>query len=131
MGRTPLAGVTWQGLHYLEGFRRLGHDVHYVEDTGDWGYDPEHDTTSDDGRYAIDYISRIMQWCGLPDRWAYRPAPPGGGPFGRSPPAARGGGTFGLSDSRLSRVFERADALINLCGATVLREEHLRVPVRI
>ena len=118
MGRTPLAGVTWQVLHYVEGFRRLGHDVYYVEDTGDWGYDPEHDTTTEDGSYAVDYISRIMRWCGLPDRWAYRPAAPGSG-------------TFGLSDTRLSQVFERADALVNLCGATVLRDEHLRVPVRI
>jgi len=34
MGRMPLAGVAWQALHYLEGFRRLGADVYYVEDTG-------------------------------------------------------------------------------------------------
>ena len=36
MGRTPFAGVAWQALHYLEGFRRLGHDVYYIEDTNDW-----------------------------------------------------------------------------------------------
>ena len=24
VGRMPLAGVTWQALHYVEGFRRLG-----------------------------------------------------------------------------------------------------------
>src|SRR5262249_22477629 len=40
MGRTPFAGVAWQVLHYLEGFRRLGCEVYYVEDTGDWPYDP-------------------------------------------------------------------------------------------
>jgi hypothetical protein len=34
MGLLPYAGVTWQILHYLEGFRRLGHDVYYIEDTG-------------------------------------------------------------------------------------------------
>lgn len=118
MGRTPLAGVTWQVLHYLEGFRRLGHEVYYVEDTGDWSYDPEHHTVTEDCSYAVDYISRLMAWCGLPDRWAYRAAAPGGR-------------LFGLSESRVSRVFERADALVNLCGATVLRDEHLRVPVRI
>ena len=27
LGRTPLAGVSWQVLHFLEGFRRLGYDV--------------------------------------------------------------------------------------------------------
>jgi len=41
MGRTPFAGVAWQVLHYVEGLRRLGCEVHYVEDTGDWPYDPE------------------------------------------------------------------------------------------
>ena len=30
-----------------------------------------------------------------------------------------------------SQPTKRADALVNLCGATVLRDEHLRVPVRI
>lgn len=39
MGRMPVAGVTWQALQYLEGFRRLGFDVHYVEDTGEWSYE--------------------------------------------------------------------------------------------
>ena len=50
MGRTPFAGVAWQVLHYLEGFRRLGCDVYYVEDTGDWPYDPDQDAITDDCR---------------------------------------------------------------------------------
>jgi len=36
----PLAGVTWQFLHYLVGLRRLGFDPYYVEDSGRWVYDP-------------------------------------------------------------------------------------------
>ncbi len=44
MGRTPVAGVAWQALHYLEGFRRLGCDIFYVEDTGHWPYDAEQNT---------------------------------------------------------------------------------------
>ena len=118
MGRTPFAGVAWQVLHYLEGFRRLGYDVYYVEDTGDWPYDPEQNTITDDCSYTVNYIARLMAWCGLPDRWAYRAV-------------AQGGRTYGLSESQLSRLFEQADALVNLTGATVLRDEHLRVPVRI
>jgi hypothetical protein len=118
MGRTPLAGVAWQVLHYLEGFRRLGFDVYYIEDTGDWPYDPEQNTTTDDCRYAVNHIEQLMAWCGLSDRWAYR--------F-----AEQGGSTFGLSESQVLRLFERADALVNLTGATVLRAEHLHVPVRI
>jgi hypothetical protein len=118
MGRSPFAGVAWQVLHYLEGFRRLGHDVFYVEDTGDWPYDPEQETITNDPRYTVRYIARLMAWCGLPDQWAYRAA-------------AQGGRTYGLSELEVARLIERADVLVNLTGATVLRDEHLRVPVRI
>jgi hypothetical protein len=117
MGRTPFAGVAWQVLHYLEGFRRLGCNVVYVEDTGDWSYDPEQNTITNDPRYTVSYIARLMAWCGLPDRWAYR--------------CTATGTTFGLPEAQVSRVFEQADALVNLTGATVLRDQHLRVPVRI
>ena len=41
LGHIPLAGIAWQALHYLEGFRRLSCDVHYVEDTGAWPYQPK------------------------------------------------------------------------------------------
>ncbi len=30
----PLAGVTYQFLHYLIGLRRLGYDPYYIEDSG-------------------------------------------------------------------------------------------------
>ncbi len=36
----PLAGVTYQFLHYLIALRRLGYDPYYVEDSGRWVYDP-------------------------------------------------------------------------------------------
>jgi len=35
----PLAGVTYQFLHYLMGLRRLGYDPYYIEDSGRWIYD--------------------------------------------------------------------------------------------
>src|SRR5688500_7698009 len=34
MSRKPVAGVVWQVLHYLLGFRQLGYDVYYVEAHG-------------------------------------------------------------------------------------------------
>lgn len=109
LGRDPLAGVAWQVLHYLEGFRRLGHDVYYVEDTGDW---------ADDCSQIVDYIARLMEWCGLQDRWAYRAA-------------SLDGLCFGLSEFQILRLFEKADAIVNLTASTLLREEHLQVPARI
>jgi hypothetical protein len=118
VGGMPVAGVTWQFAHYLEGLRRLGVDVYYVEDTGTWPYDVDQNTVTDDCRYAVSYLGKVMERYGFEDRWAYRAAPPDGR-------------TFGLSQSRVARLFEEADALINITGSTVLRPEHQRVPVRI
>jgi hypothetical protein len=116
MGRMPVAGVTWQVLQYLEGFRRLGFTVYYVEDTGTWPYDPDRNTITDDSKYAVNCIHSVMARYGFSERWAYR---------------AVDGRVFGLSASALRRLFERAGVLVNLTGATVLRAEHQRVPVRI
>lgn len=35
IGRYPLGGVTWCSLMYLLGLRALGHEVFYIEDTGE------------------------------------------------------------------------------------------------
>src|SRR5437899_12602600 len=118
MGRTPFAGVAWQALHYVKGFRRLGFDVYYVEDSGEWAYDPEQNTVSHDCTYALNYISRLMTWCGLPDRWAYRAVEPERA-------------IFGLSESQFRESFQCSDAFINLIGSTILRVDHLLVPLLI
>lgn len=109
LGRDPLAGVAWQVLHYLEGFRRLGHEVYYVEDTGEW---------ADDCNQIANYIARLMKWYGFQDRWAYRAM-------------SLDGLSFGLSEVQLLRLFKKADAIINLTASTLLREEHLQIPIRI
>ena len=130
MGQTPLAGVSLQVLQYLEGFRRLGCECYYVEDTNEWPFNPEL-TTFDYGEaqnavnceYAVNYVSRVMTSYGFGDRWAYRPRMD-----------ARHdcrGRFFGLSDSRVVSIFRNADILFNLTGSTRLLEEHLRVPVRV
>lgn len=118
MGSTPFAGVAWQVMHYIEGFRRMGCDVYYVEDTGTWPYNPEANTITDDCSYTVNYIARLMSWCGMADRWAYRAA-------------SQDNPVFGLSQMQLSRLFARADALVNLTGSTILKDEHLRIPIRI
>jgi hypothetical protein len=118
MGRTPFAGVAWQVLHYLEGLRRLGFDVYYVEDTGDWPYDAEQNTVSEDPGYTLRYIARLLDWMKIPDRWAYVAA-------------SQDNRVYGLPARELAGLYRRAAALVNLTGATVLRPEHQQVPVRI
>ena len=80
LGRTPLAGVSWQVLHYLEGFRRLGYDIYYIEDTGGWAYNPRRKTDDNESeytyaincQYAVNYVAKLMSSFGLQDGWAYR-----------------------------------------------------------
>jgi hypothetical protein len=36
----PLGGVTWDYLQYPLGLARMGHDVYYFEDSGQWPNDP-------------------------------------------------------------------------------------------
>ncbi len=118
LGRTPLAGVAWQVLHYLEGLRRLGCDVYYVEDTDSWPYDPDRNDVVNDCRYAVRTIARMTARFGFEGRWAYRAGP-------------EGGQWHGMTAARVADLFRRADALVNLTGATVLTDAHMRVPVRI
>jgi hypothetical protein len=118
LGAMPFAGVAWQVLQYLEGFRRLGHDVFYLEDTGSWPYDPERDTVSDDARPTIAYVARLVERVGLGEAWAYRDV-------------VEGGKTHGASEQQLNQRLGSADALVNVSGVTLLSEEHMRVPVRI
>jgi hypothetical protein len=118
MAEMPFAGVAWQVLHYLEGLRRLGHEVVYVEDTGNWPYDPDLDTVTDDGSGAARRLERILAAAGFGDRWAFVNA-------------AREGEVWGIGQERMAAAIAAAEALVNLSGATVLKEAHLDVPVRI
>jgi hypothetical protein len=115
LGGNPFAGIAWQVLHYLEGLRRLGCQVAYVEDTQAWPYDPERNAIVADPGHAASYLERVIgRLPAVP--WAY--VPPEGRPLGLSP-------------AGLKRTFAQADALVNLSGATVLRESHMAVPVRV
>src|SRR5579884_712715 len=117
-GRIPFAGMVWEALHYLEGFRRLGHDIYYVEDSAHWPYFPDETTTTEQACLnTAEYIGRMMTWCGMPDKWAYRTV-------------AQENRVYGLSETQFADLFRTADLVINLAGSTSLREEHLRVPIR-
>jgi hypothetical protein len=116
IARMPMAGIAWQALHYLEGFRRCGYDAYYVEDCWEWPYDAERDTATDDPTFTVDYLAKLMRWAGFDGRWVYR------GPTRE---------VFGVSAEAYGRLLREADGLVNVTGGTELLEEHLRVPVRI
>jgi hypothetical protein len=67
--------------------------------------------------YNVGFLRRAMESHDFAGRWAYWDA--------------INDEWHGLSRERVSRLYREADALINLCGATRLREEHLSCPIRI
>jgi hypothetical protein len=72
--RGPVGGMAWSDLHYFMGLVDLGHDVYFVEDSGDspWCcYDPRRDTTDTDPTYGLGFAKSIFKRVGLDDRWAY------------------------------------------------------------
>jgi hypothetical protein len=116
-GQYPLAGVAWQAIHYVVGLTRLGYDVYYVEDSGAPPYDPRIKSVVEDCAYNVAFVQRMMERFDLGDHWVYWDL-------------ARNT-CYGLSRDQLLRLYREADALLNLCGATRLREEHFHCPVRI
>jgi hypothetical protein len=119
MGRCPFGGQTWLYLNWLRGFQRLGHDVYYVEDDATWPYDPRADRIVDDPSYAAEYLDRVTRKIGLPGKWAYRPL------FRGTTEC------YGMSASALRRLYASCDAILNICGATVLNDDHAKAPRRI
>ena len=113
MGRCPFGGQSWLYLNWLRGLARLGHEVWYVEDDATWPYDPRVDAISDDPGYAVAHIDGLLKRVGLEGRWAYRA-------LYRSRDEV-----YGLPLARLLELYRDCDALLNVCGATVLNEDHL------
>lgn len=114
----PLAGVTWQFLHYMIGLRRLGYDPYYVEDSGRWIYDPYLNDISPDATRNIEAVAPILEKYGFSDRWIFR---------GQYP----GGRTYGISEAALQNLLKEADAFLNVTGAQEMREEYLACKRRI
>jgi hypothetical protein len=118
MGRVPFAGQTWLYLGWLRALAGLGHDVYYIEDDTVWPYDPEANAVTDDCRYAVGHIARSMEAIGMGDRWAFRLAD-------------RANACWGMSEKSIAALYRSCDALLNVVGATDLREDQLLAPLRI
>jgi hypothetical protein len=114
----PLAGVTYQFLHYLVALRRLGYDAYYVEDSGRWIYDPRINDLSPDASGNIDAVAPILEQHGFAGRWGFRGAYPDGQ-------------CYGMSEGEILRLYREADAFLNVTGAQEIREEHFACPRRI
>src|SRR4029077_2118242 len=103
IARYPFGGVTWCSLMYLLGLRALGHEVFYVEDTGECVYDPVLNTRSLDPSYGTHYIHQSLEPYGFGDRWSF---------------VNYDGGYHGRSADEVRRFAAEADLFINLSGGS-------------
>ena len=73
--RYPLGGYAWQMAHYLLGFRALGHDVWFYEDTGelncDFAYNPLTNEFAPSYEYGISATANFFNKIGFEDRWVF------------------------------------------------------------
>jgi hypothetical protein len=114
----PLAGVTYQFLHYLIGLRKLGYDPYYIEDSGRWLYDPSINEFSPDATGNLELVVPVLEAHGFGDRWAFRGNYPDGKCYGRT-------------ESQILQLYRDADAFLNVTGAQEIRDEHLACRRRI
>ena len=114
IARYPFGGVTWCSLMYLLGLRELGHEVFYVEDTGECVYDPIQNARSLDPGYGTSYIHEALAPFGLGDRWAF----------------VNYDGTYhGRGVDEVRRYCADADLFLNLSGGSWFwRDEYSLIP---
>jgi len=105
----PVAGVAWDYLQYVHGLVDLGHDVTYLEDTGQWVYAPGARTFTDDASANVAHLDRVMRHGGRAAPWAFRD------PHGR---------LLGMDESALRARCRDADLFLNVSGACWLRDEY-------
>jgi hypothetical protein len=107
----PLGGLTWHYLHYVLGLARLGHEVLYLEDSGQWPYNPEEGGTGRSCDFNVRYLGAVMERYDMGDRWAYR--------------FVWTGEWFGMPDDEREAFVESADLVLNVSG-TLERPQELR-----
>jgi hypothetical protein len=118
IGRQPLPGQVWYWVHHLLGFRRLGHEVYFLEESGDYPYSFDFETLeeSHDPDTAARTLARCLARFGLGDRWAYRVDDT----------------ALGIGAGEFSEICAAADVLVaQSTSVWRWRPEYLRIPIRV
>src|SRR5262245_54807496 len=99
--RFPVGGYVWQAAHYLQGFRALGYDVWFYEDTAAYAlaYNPLTDEYGLTYDYGLAAAARFLEHMGLGDHWGFVDAPHQM--------------AYGLGAGRLLELLREADLLVN------------------
>jgi len=115
IGQYAFGGVMWDYIQYALGFRALGHEVWYLEDTGAWAYDPVKMEPSADCSHNTAYLARVMPDFDMGERWLYR--------------NAADGTWHGAAGAE--KILASADVLANVSGACWLQPETASIPLKL
>lgn len=105
----PLGGVMWDYLAFVRGFERLGADVLYLEDTGQWLYDVRQATFTPDATHNLALLDDVFGRHAPSASWSVR---------------APDGAYHGVPRDAVRRFCAQADLLLNVSGCCWLREEY-------
>lgn len=114
-----MGGVAWDYLNVLIGFKQLGYDVYYFEDSGEWPYllEPANGSWIGDCPVPIiKHLNKTLAAFELKDKWAYR--------------YPITGKWYGITNEMRKDVISTADMLINVSG-TLERPEEYRIIKRL
>jgi len=117
IGLYPTGGVTWDYIQYPLGLKMQGHDVYYIEDTGQYSNYRISKRAWDDPYDSVNYLRQIMEKFGLKDAWAYRDT------FGKN--------CYGMSLKKIMEVCSSADIFINISDSSICRQEYLQIKNRV
>jgi hypothetical protein len=115
-----MGGIAWHYLHYVIGLAQLGHDVYFMEDSGDeeWCcHHPRSGILDNDPGDGLAFAGYVLERVGFGDRWAYYDSH-----------RAR---WLGPAGEAALKIFRSADALINISGSNAIRAWSSDVPIRI
>jgi len=117
--RGPMGGMTWHHLQYMLGLHQMGHEVYFLEDSGDTFYscyDPVRNVTDPNPAYGLQYAKRVFEKFGFNDRWGY---------YNHHQKKWHGP----IAQNALE-IIKHADILLNLSCSNVLRPWLQDIPVR-
>ena len=101
MVRYPLGGMLSWVLQFLVGFKRLGHEIYFVEKYGypNSCYDPTKETMTDDCTYGVTVLEKLLDSVGLKNTWCF---------------VDRSEEYHGISKQNIEEIFRTADMFIDM-----------------
>ena len=101
MVRYPLGGMLSWVLQFLVGFKRLGHEIYFVEKYGypNSCYDPTKETMTDDCTYGVTVLEKLLESVGLKNTWCF---------------VDRSEEYHGISKQNIEEIFRTADMFIDM-----------------